>query len=577
MSAPHITVLPDTLVNQIAAGEVIENPASVVKELLENAIDAGATRVTIEIESGGASLIRVTDNGCGMSSPDASRALTRHATSKITNIEDLHSIRTLGFRGEALPSIASVSRFLLETRTPGNDVGTRVAVEGEMAPVEPCACAIGTSVTVKDLFFNVPARLKFQKGERSRTAAIRTLVTRTALAFPELHVTLRTGPKSLSEFPPCSRFIDRAAMLLGRNLADRLYEFSARRDDVGVSGVIGDPDLARPDPSRVILLVNDRPVVDLAIRRAVIQAYSVLLPSGRYPVAVARIELDPSEVDVNVHPRKTEVRFRRHREIAGVVFGAIQQTVSGTPWIRTESGGGGPTVPSLSWARPAWEPPPDSLTGPRETSLGPGENDLFTIPGPDNRPCFADLAYVGQVGNTLLICEGKDTLVLIDQHAAHERINFQRLWKDLETGGVSTEPLLFPEVVHLSPEEKLRLEDVNEELSRIGFDLESYSGDAIAIRSIPSILKGRSAAAAIQDCVAGSSAESEQDGADRIRKVVSTLACHASVRAGDELSDMEVRTLLAAMDGVDLAAYCPHGRQAVVVYPMGTVLRWFGR
>ena len=577
MDETPIQVLSDHLINQIAAGEVVENPASVVKELLENAIDAGATRVGIEVENGGASLLRVSDNGCGMSEKSAELALKRHATSKIANLEDLQAIRTLGFRGEALPSIASVSRFTLETCPPDSDLGTRIAGEGVTGPAEPCACPMGTTVTVRDLFFNVPARLKFQKGERSRTAAIRALVIRCALASPALHVTLKTGARKGTEYPSCDRFLDRAAMLLGRDLAGRLHEFDIERDGIQVSGVLGEPSLARPDPSRVILLVNNRPIVDLSIRRAVLQAYSVLIPQGRYPVAAVRIELDPAQIDVNVHPRKTEVRFRHQREVASVVFGAVQDTVVKTPWIdAVERGQVALETFSTDMAPVSGIPFPRS-DGPRDPAMPLTGDSPFVespTPGPGR---FSGLRYVGQVANSVLICEGRDTLVVIDQHAAHERVNFEKLWIELKSSGVVSESLLFPEVVHLSTEETARFEDVKGDLSSLGFDLEAYSGDAVAVRAVPAVLKGRSAAATVRDCIAAASEESEMDGASRIRKVVATVACHASVRAGDELTPPEVRALLAAMDDVDLASYCPHGRQSVVVYPMGTVLRWFGR
>ncbi|NOZ02626.1 MAG: DNA mismatch repair endonuclease MutL [Deltaproteobacteria bacterium] len=580
----RIKALPDTLINQIAAGEVIESPASVVKELMENAVDAGATRMRIEIENGGASLIRVIDNGCGMNPADAALAITRHATSKISSIEDLQSIRTMGFRGEALPSIASVSRFTIETRPPDSDIGTRIVVDGKPLEAEPCACPTGTAVTVRDLFYNVPARLKFLKGERSLKAAVRSLVVKTALAFPHLQLTFRSGPRGESVYPSCDRLIDRAAMMLGKGVIGHLYEFSGERDGVRVSGVLGDPDLARPDPSRIFILVNARPITDLVIRRAVLQAYSVLIPSGRYPVVVVGIEIDPAEVDVNVHPRKTEVRFRRQRDIAGVVFGAIQDTVTKTPWIRVSPGGDDVPPSTIAdvdhWSQssgPAWNPGARDVHAGADNP-GSGNLELFGRPVHDGRVVFADLKYVGQVANTVLVCEGHDSLILIDQHAAHERVNYDRLWRDLEAGAVAREPLMFPEVIHLSPGEVSLLEPAREELLKMGFDIETYSGDSVAIRTAPAILNGRSAARAVRDCLSAlMSDEAELDGGARLRKVVSTVACHASVTAGDQLSGEEVRALLRSMDGIDLAAYCPHGRQSVVVYSMGTVLRWFGR
>ena len=581
MAAPRIHVLPDFLIDQIAAGEVVENAASVVKELVENAIDAGATRIVVEIGGGGLQSLRVTDDGCGMTPEEAELALRRHATSKLATADDLVAIRTLGFRGEALPSIASVSRFSLVTRTRDAEAATRVTVEDGRPRVEPAAAPPGTSITVRDLFHNVPARLKFQKGERSQVTAVADIVTRAALSHPEVHFTLLSGERRMADLPPCSRLGDRVAMVFGREAAGRLFEMGLADEGVTVSGVIGDPALARQDPSRVVLLVNGRPVLDLAIRRAVAQAYSVLLAPGTWPVAVVRLDVDPADVDVNVHPRKSEVRFRRHREVAGLVFRAVADAVGRSPWVAagtTHAGIPGPAgdLPSSPSSAPS------EGAGPRQSSPdswnGPATPGLFdAAPSAADGSRFGNLRYVGQVAASVLVCETVDTVVFVDQHAAHERINYQRLWNDLTHARIASEPLLFPEIVRLEPREAARRDDACEALARLGFDLEPYSGDSLAVRAIPAILRGRAVAAVVRECVSAVSDEAETAGDARLRKVVATVACHASVRAGDVLTDPEARALLAAMDRTDLAGYCPHGRQAVVVYPIGTVLRWFGR
>jgi DNA mismatch repair protein MutL len=581
MNPCRIRVLPDGLVNQIAAGEVVERPASVVKELVENALDAEADRVDVEVGRAGLGRIRVTDNGRGMTPEEAVLAMQRHATSKIANADDLASIRTLGFRGEALPSIASVSRFTLVTREREANAGVRV--DGRTLSVEPAACPPGTSVTVGDLFFNVPARLKFQKGERSQMAAIHDVVARAALAHPDVHFTLSAAsqdegrrPRRILELPPCRTFEDRASLVFGPDSAGRVFPVEAEGEGIRVTGVAGDPAFGRPDPGRIVLIVNGRPVLDPSLRRAVVQAYSVLVPAGRYPVVVLRIDLDPADVDVNVHPQKTEVRFRRHADVASVAFEAVQRAVAATPWVRglpAESGGGLP-VP----------------TGPHGIGLPAsarcGSVDSVSVPGPresalpllrESRGRFSSLRFVGQVANTILVCEGADALVLIDQHAAHERVNFDRLWTGLSTGRSSRESLLFPEIVTLPPADASRYSDAASDLERLGFDLEPYSGDSLAIRAVPAILKGRSASAVIRDCLAALAESSEATGGGRLHRIVSTVACHASVRAGDPLDPATVRALLASMDGIDLAAYCPHGRQAVVAHPLAAVLRWFGR
>mgnify|MGYP000876415791 CR=1 FL=1 len=578
MSEPRIRVLPDDLVNQIAAGEVVENPASVVKELVENALDAGARRIVVETDGGGLLHVRVVDDGGGISPDEAVLALQRHATSKIARALDLDAIRTMGFRGEALPSIASVSRFTLVTRREGDDVGVRVDAANGQVRTRPEACPVGTAVTVDELFFNVPARLKFQKGERAQSAAVADVVVKAALACPEVHFVLHTNGRRVLDLPPCARFADRVASAFGRDAQGGLLDLQGERDGVRVGGVVAPPGSARADASRLVLLVSRRPVVDLGLRRAILQAYSVLLPSGRFPVAVVRVDIPPAEVDVNVHPRKSEVRFRQPREVAAAVFEAVHQAISGTPWIATAE----PAFPGAATALPSLDVAqvPAAAEGVREPSpalvAAPPPADLF--PQAPAQARMAALRYVGQVANTVLVCEGEGTLVLVDQHAAHERVNFDRLWGALQQGRVAVEPLMFPEVVHLDPIEAGRLDAVREALSRLGFDVEPYSGDAVAIRAVPAVLRGRSVAPVVRECLAAASDDASATGVERLHKLVATVACHASVRAGDPLTETEVRALLQAMDGVaDLSSYCPHGRQAVVVHPIGTVLRWFGR
>lgn len=584
MEAPRIQVLPDVLIDQIAAGEVVETPASVVKELLENALDAGARRIVVEVTGGGLSHLRVIDDGEGMSAADAVLALKRHATSKIRGPADLDRIATLGFRGEALPSIASVSRFTLVTRRAADEVGTRVTAPEGRVTAEPTAAPPGTSVTVDDLFFNVPARLKFQKSERTLSAGVSETVARVALAFPDLHLVLAPEGRRPVEYPPCPRLEDRAAQVFGREVADRLFPVNEARDGITISGVVGDPALARGDTSRLVLLVNRRPVQDAALRRAVLNAYSVLVPAGRFPVAVLALDLDPSDVDVNVHPRKTEVRFARPREVMGVLFSAVQAAVTATPWVARaglDPFAPPPDTPGAPGGEPWEERGSDAswtdVERDRPPALQERQQGLFGEPAVGGMR-MADLRYVGQVGRTVLVCEGRDTLVLVDQHAAHERVNFDRLWRGVRDGSVVSEPLMFPEVVTLDPGEAARVETAREVMGRLGFDLEPYSGDAVAVRAIPAVMRGKGAGALVRECLQATAGDSGATGTETLHRIVATIACHASIRAGDALSDDDARALLASMDTVpDLAAYCPHGRQAVVVHPLGAVLRWFGR
>lgn len=562
----RIRVLPEELINQIAAGEVVENPASVVKELVENSIDAAATKVMVEVEGGGLDLIRVSDNGLGMSPVDAVMALRRHATSKISDLADLHAIRTLGFRGEALPAIASVCHFEMVTRRPEDEVGTFLVFNEGSIQHRPHPCAPGTVVTVRNLFYNVPARLKFQKGERSRNGAIRDVLSRIALAWPDRHFLLfQSGHKAL-DFGPCQNLSQRASQVLGLE-ADDLWDF-ALEGRVAVEGVLGSPSLSRPDPNRIITIVNQRPVLDPGIRRAVVAAYGPTLQEGRFPIAVIALSLPPEEVDVNVHPRKTEVRFRDSSLVYSAVFEAVSRVVSKTPWIKAVE----PVASRTAYvSREDFTPSTPLLGGVRDPEAS--QPLLFTRA----EKSFSGLRFLGQVARTVLVCEGPQALVLIDQHGAHERVLFDRLWKAIEVGEVPSEPLLFPEIVKLSPAEWAAVEEGANLLSQLGFDVELYSGDALLVRAVPMVLSGRSVAEAVRDLVASLTEDAKGERARDLRRAVATIACHSAVRAGDELTEEEVRALLEAMDGIDLAAYCPHGRQVVVVYPFETVFRWFGR
>lgn len=573
MDETKIIVLPSVLIDQIAAGEVVENPTSVVKELIDNAIDAGAKRITVEVEGAGLAVLRVIDDGKGMSPTDAPNALLRHATSKIRTQNDLSKISTMGFRGEALPSIASVSKLTLVTRRPEDDFGTEVSVKDGVVTAKPCAAPVGTTVTVLDLFYNTPARLKFQSSERSIMGQLNDLIGRFALAFPQLHLTMVA--KRTLDYPPCSNIKDRAAQVYGAALGANLYEVHDERNGVEVFGVIGDPSVSRLNSSRIHLILNNRQIQDNVLRRAILNAYSVLLSAGQFPVAILSITLDPSEVDVNVHPRKTEVRFADIDLVARAVYHAVSKTVTKTPWLQQ--------------SKTSYSDEPPKLVqdgfGVRELFEFPGEQqtDLFSseLAQPSSHgliESFSALRYKGQVARTVLVCEGKDSLVLIDQHAAHERVNFDRLWQAVENKQVAQEPLMFPEVLGLDPNEIAGLEKSKDLLLSLGLDLEFYSGDSVAIRSIPAIMRGKSAAALVRDCAQAATGSSGTTGIERLHLMVATIACHSSIRAGDALSDDEALALLKSMDSVkDFAGYCPHGRQAVVVHPISTVLRWFGR
>lgn len=591
METPRIQVLPEETINQIAAGEVVENPASVVKELLENALDAGATRIGVLLEEGGIGRVEVWDDGWGMSPEEARLALQRHATSKIRRAEDLDRLATLGFRGEALPSIASVSRFTLVSRRAQDDAGIRIEILPEGLRERPEACPAGTRVIVEDLFHNVPARRKFQRGERAQVSSVTEVVVRAALARPDVHFTLSSQGRGLLDLPPCPDLASRAPACLGREALGRPVSVLANRPDgIAIEGVLGEPSRSRADSSRLVLLVNGRPVQDLGLRRSVLLAYGVLVPPGRFPAAVLHLRLRPEEVDVNVHPRKIEVRFRSAREVQGAVFEACREALASTSWVGDPASfsgnpvpvSGSQEIPSRGPGVPAeW----DSMRiagepGIREalasSSPLPSLGDLLHPPAPRGR--WSSLRYVGQVGDSVLVLQGPGTMVLVDQHAAHERVHYDALWRGIRSGTVAREALLFPEVVRLEDRDASRLAETVKVLSDLGFDAEAYGGSSVVVRALPAVLRGKAVAPAVREVAAALADDSVRSGMEPLEKAVATVACHASVRAGDPLGEPEVRALLQAMDHVeDLAAYCPHGRQAVVVFPLETVLRWFGR
>lgn len=557
MEASRIRVLPDELINQIAAGEVVERPASVVKELVENAIDANATRCIVEIEKGGLGLIKVHDNGSGMTPEDLVLCLRRHATSKIATLEDLYAIHSLGFRGEALPSIASVSKLTIYSRTPSQEHGFIIEA-GQNLP-KPYPCPVGTTVIVKDLFYNVPARLKFQKGERSQVSGIEEVLLKIAGAYDNLHVTLISSGRVLIDLPSCNKFIDRVTMIFGKDLAKHLFEFHAETEGVRIEGIISDPEKTRQDSSKIFIIVNGRPVFDPSIRRTLIEAYSIL-PSGKFPHACIRIEVNSSDVDVNVHPQKTEVRFKNPKEVLGVLFRGIHDLVTKTPWVKR-----------VSMEIPRFHEISSQI---RESAL---QWDVEPKRKEDHKgeTGFRNMRYVGQVGGVVLIVEGQDSLVLIDQHAAFERVTFERLWEDVTAGKLVRERLLFPEIISLEKDEIARYEEEKETLERLGFDIEVYSGDSIVVKGIPSIMKGKGTKEVILSLLR--KADTDFPDMPKMKRMIATIACHCSIRAGDKVSEEDVKRLLYEMDRIDFSTYCPHGRLAVVVYPLSTVLRWFGR
>jgi DNA mismatch repair protein MutL len=594
---PRIHVLPPGLVNQIAAGEVVERPASVVKELVENALDAGARSVTVEVEDGGLSLVRVADDGSGMDREDAQLALERHATSKLRDAEGLAAIATMGFRGEALPAIASVSRFRLDTAPRDDGAGTRLELEGgTVREVGEIARPRGTTIEVRDLFFNTPARRKFMRAAPTESGHVTEAVIRLALARADVGFTLRSAGRVVLGARAGDGLAERAAQALGREAHRHLVAVDAARGDVRVRGVVCSPDHSEATARSLYLFVNGRWVRDRGAAHAVLRAFAGSLPPGRHPAGVLFVELPLRRVDVNVHPQKHEVRFAEAREVYDAVFHAVAGALRTAPWLgRAAASASGPQEgappPSpvaaedaaavLAWARAARPPEGSGAVG--VAPPPPSGLLAFPLPAEDgtSRPAgyFGSLRFVGQHARTYLLCEAPGgALVVIDQHASHERLLFQRLREAFRTRAVPVQPFLLPQVVTLPASAARALEGGLDELRRLGLDLEPFGGDSFAVKGAPAALGGVDLAALLGD-LAGQLAEVERASAvdEAFHDLLATMACHAAVRANQEVSAEEARALLDALDGIDFKARCPHGRPVVFELPLAELERRVGR
>jgi DNA mismatch repair protein MutL len=607
--ATRIRILPEQLTNKIAAGEVVERPASVVKELVENALDAGSSDICVEIEGGGKKLIKVTDNGSGMTREDALLALERHATSKIASDADLFSLTTLGFRGEAVPSIASVSRLTLATKEQGALEGAEIYLEGgRVREVKSCGMADGTVFAVRNLFFNTPARLKFMKSTETETGHIGETLTRLALSRPEVRFTY------LSEGKPVFRVLtgdlrSRVASLLGTKVAADLHDLDFGDGDLSLQGLLGGPASCRSSASNLYTFINGRFVRDRVVQHAILQGYRQVLERGRYPVVVLFIELPPGEVDVNVHPTKHEVRFREQGRIHDLIQGAIEQVLRTSPWL-TAGRGGQRELPSASsqsrvqevreaLLRYAAKPAQPNLfrggaTGQQPTGGGwqqtapqadavPHEQTLADAPTDSGAVAaagyYSSLGIIGQFRAAYLLCQDdEDNLVLIDQHAAHERVAFERLRRQFSAGEIESQGLLFPEPQELSHLEAAVVRQNVGHLQQLGFDLEHFGGLTWLIKAAPRMLANLTPVQLLRDLLEefrdigkGRSFE------DALDAILATIACHSVVRGTHPLREPEIRELLRLMDLTDFAAQCPHGRPVSRAISLAEIEKMFRR
>ncbi len=600
-----IKLLPEKLANQIAAGEVVERPASVVKELIENSLDAGARRITITVEAGGKKRIRIQDDGEGMSRDDALLAFERHATSKITRAEDLFAIRSLGFRGEALPSIASVARVELLTREASAPVGTRVRIEaGVIKDVAEVGLAPGTTIEVKDLFFNLPARRKFLKTQDTELGHLADWVSRIALARPDVRFELSHHGRTLFSAPAATDLGQRLRHALGAQALEFLVPLDRSFPDLlpegplRIHGYVSRPEFTRASGHGLFVYINGRFVRDRFVNHALLEAYRTLVPKGRYPVVALFLELPPDAVDVNVHPTKHEVRFHEQVPIHEAVLESVRSAIfSRSPAAIAESEQAPGLEPHASSLMPQASdsyrqrvadavsryhprpeaPPPHSLHLPRPADDNSRPAPLRPAPAlPPLR--FADLEVIGQFHGMFIVAQSDDALILIDQHAAHERVAFERLRLEYRRDQISVQPLLFPLTLDLSLREADLWKNHQVELARIGFELEPFGGSTFVVKALPALLAAADPRPLLADVLDElQSFDRSAEVEERLEHVLAVMACHAVVRGPRNLSTDEIRRLLSDMDQIPFASRCPHGREAVLRFPLKDLAKMFGR
>jgi DNA mismatch repair protein MutL len=651
----RIHVLSESVANKIAAGEVVERPASVVKELLENSLDAGSTRIRIQVEAGGKKLIQITDNGCGMVRDDALLAFERHATSKIKNAEDLLSVATLGFRGEALPSIASVSRLHLETRAPDEDSGTVIEINGgKIFKVEEAGLPAGTSITIRDLFFNTPARKKFLKAESTELSHIASLVTHYALAHPDKHFELHSATNAILVAPPVAGSSERVYQVFGRDVLDQLIPVAAvqplahvglpqpppwRRqeedEDQGpiepgemrVHGFVSKPEIQKLNRNSIYVFVNGRLIRDRLIQHALTEAYRNILPPTVYPVVLLFLELPSGEVDVNVHPSKTEVRFRQQSVMHDFVRDSARAALMKArpvPQFTTEINAHPSASPSLTPGSGAVEsvrtlyaagesqgftlqapvPPPvserfhfgvDGIAVDGNAALAVArapqivseviESDVCAPPLPEDHEFAADLAPslaslkpLGQIRDSFILAVNHEGLWIVDQHVAHERVLFERVLKQREAQKVESQRLLMPLVLELTPAQQAVFAEISEELNQNGFEAEPFGARSLAIKVAPAGVEAAQIEHMLHELLDQFSREEQALNMEKVRaRIAASIACHAAIKVNMPLQQDKMEWLLAELAKTECPISCPHGRPVVLRYSMKDIQKAFKR
>jgi DNA mismatch repair protein MutL len=637
---PDIRTLPTSVINKIAAGEVIERPASVVKELVENSVDAGSTRIEVAIEKGGQELIRVADNGCGIQQEQLPLAIASHATSKIQSADDLFKVSSLGFRGEALASISEVSHFILRSRIASENAGYEIEVHGgEHKPIVPCGCPTGTSIEVRHLFFNTPVRRKFLKTPQTEMGHIGEAFTRIALAQPQIHFTLLHNGRVVHELPPTESWAERIGHFFGPEIRDSLIPVQAEDTDLRLWGFVVDPAHSRSHNRMQYLFLNGRHIKDRSLQHALGEAYRGLLMTGRFPIAFLKLEMPVDWVDVNVHPAKLEVRFQDGGRLYSQILGTIRNKFLSTD-LTAKAQLSRPLetdVPSLTELDPPrsptqrqttlhWQSVPARRDFPNLPTTSPDRNldsvdtssheakrqspfeDLPWVPTstddnadtpektPSERPPFAGpesalaahlepgetytprRSRAVQIHNRYLVTENEEGMIVIDQHALHERVLYEQIRNQAVEGELETQHLLVPETVHLSPAEAALAEEYRDVLAQIGLNIEPFGGSTVLIHAYPAMMAKRPPAEllriALEQLVQGGKTPEKRDILDELLHMMS---CKAAIKAGDRLSPEEIDSLIEYRDMCQDAHHCPHGRPTALVFSRDELDRRFKR
>jgi len=598
----RITILPDTLCNQIAAGEVVERPAAVVKELMENSIDAGSRKISVILLHGGRKEIRVVDNGFGMSSDDALLALERHATSKIKTLDDLQSVESLGFRGEALPSIAAVSRFELVTREAEALSGSSIRIEaGILKDVRETGCQTGTAVTVRDLFYNVPARRKFLRSVDTEMANVADQFMRLSMALPQIHFQLLHQERMTYDFPAAQDHLQRVLQILGVGLKDAFSSFTLQSHPHEAFGFVGSPEVQRSSARSLFVYVNGRAVWDRLLNRSILSAYDTLLPKGKYPLVILFLKIPPSQVDVNVHPTKREVKLRSPGEIMDMVQSVVRKTLQESRSARGSYGG---FLLKDARKRALFKP----AGGIQEIQVGIEDRFEPSFPGQTDYPSrqiglpagptaalsreeagrlvaessfndefgYSKLPVLGQLANTYILLEAPDGLIMIDQHAAHERILYDQL-SSAKLGEAGRQRLIRSVVLDLLPKEAAILRRWTDKLAEIGFEIEPFGQLSFSIRAVPVALTDYSPDALLREVLENAEEEQRDPNWSFLAGLAKTASCHAAIRAGQKLQREEIAHLLETLDHKVLSATCPHGRPLACKLTHGEIARLFSR